>query len=582
MNRRRKPSLLFKLLIFVVPVLFFSVAITSVILSWTNYTFFLKTIRQDYANIVQSAVREMRLFVEDAQRNLAGLAWTITATKIDLWQKEMALTAFHHAAPQFFSIALISPTGDTVAVTSQEESRTDLRKSPVFRDALSGKSAVSGVMFTKDNIPYIQIAEPVKHLGSVTHVLWGVLSLKSIWDILDTIKIGQTGHVSIMDLSGRLIAHPEMDRVVKGVPPERPDALIRIRRSHLPVEWTEKRDHSKIYCIGAFIPGLDWLVVLSQNYSEIYDYLYDNIFWATLITGLVCLAAVLIGWRGVRRFLHPIYNLHQQVKKIGMGDLNQVVSVASRDEIGELALAFNDMTESLKAFIRREVETAKKLVHAKNLAVLGTTSSKVTHEVGNLLNNVGFVLPVLRAERLSSQGQTALEMLEKDAARIREFIREFLQFAKPPELNLKRQSLEAVVREVLSVFEPQAKVRQTRIRLRWPSDLPLVPVDARLIYQVLNNLVKNSLEAMDDPGLITVEGRLEDNHLHIIVTDTGPGMAPQIVEKVFDPFFTTKGKKGTGLGLSIAKTIVEGHRGAIECRSSPGSGTTFVLALPVQ
>ncbi|MBW2108442.1 MAG: sensor histidine kinase, partial [Deltaproteobacteria bacterium] len=502
---------------------------------------------------------------------------------IDHWQQEMALTAFHHAAPQFLSVALISKTGDTVATTVQEESKqTVVYKSPVFRKALSGKSAISTVMFTKDNLPSVQMAEPVKHLGTVKHVLWGVLNLKSIWDILDTINIGQTGHVFIMDLSGRLIGHPEIDRVVKALPPERPDALIKIRRSHVPVEWIENNDHSKVYCVGCYIPKLDWIVVLSQNYSEIYGYLYDNIYWAGLITGFVCLVAILIGWSGVRRFLTPIYNLHRQVKKIGMGNLDQKVSVSSQDEIGELAHAFNEMTESLKAFIRREVETAKELVHAKNLAVLGTTSSKVTHEVGNLLNNVGLILPILRAERLSPKGQTALQMLEKDSARIREFIQEFLQFAKPPELNLKRESLEAVAREVLAVYEPQAKVRQTVLKLLWPSNLPPVPVDTRLIYQVLNNLVKNSFEAMDHAGGITVEGRLEDNHLLIILTDTGPGMSSEIVDQIFDPFFTTKGKKGTGLGLSIVKTIMEAHRGTIECRSKPGSGTTFILALPVQ
>jgi signal transduction histidine kinase len=257
------------------------------------------------------------------------------------------------------------------------------------------------------------------------------------------------------------------------------------------------------------------------------------------------------------------------------------VSVDSQDEIGDLGLAFNEMTNSLKKFISREIETAKELAHAKNLAILGSTSSKVTHEVGNLLNNVGLILSTLQGETLSPMGEKALEILEKESVRVREFIHNFLQFAKKPELHLERGLIDRIIREVLFIHQPDAEKRGVSLELDWPPDLPSVNADARLMYQVIDNLLKNSLEAMTNSGSISVEGSIEGEHLLIRIEDTGPGIEPDILEQIFDPFFTTKGKKGTGLGLSIVKTILEAHRGTIECRSELRKGTSFILRLPL-
>ncbi|RLB83126.1 MAG: hypothetical protein DRH17_03475 [Deltaproteobacteria bacterium] len=582
MNRIKKTKLIYKFLLFILPLLILSIIITSVILSWTSYNYFLKTINQDYRNIIKSSAGEIRLYMEHAQKGLEGLALVMAATKLDRWQKEMALTAFNHMAVEFMSVSLISIEGNEIVSTGREGDDITFSQSEIFKKVLMGQNAISGVMLTKENIPYIHIAVPVLRLGEVKEVLWGELNLKSVWDVLEGIAIGHTGQVYIMDLSGRFIAHRKIDRVVTTPPAKKPDILKELRESDTPIEWIEERDETKFYCLGYYIPGFDWVIVLSQTYPEIYAYLYQNIYRAAFITCLICLAAILLGWNWVKRFLTPIHNLHRQVQRIGQGDLDQKVSVDSQDEIGDLGLAFNEMTASLKKFIRREVETARELAHAKNLAVLGTTSSKVTHEVGNLLNNVGMIQATLKGEALSPTGKNALKILEKESARVREFIHNFLQFAKKPELRLERRSIDAMIREVLLIHQPDTEKRGIHLELNWPADLPPVNVDPRLMYQVLNNLVKNSLEAMTDSGNISIEGRIEGEHLVVRIEDTGPGIGPDILEQIFDPFFTTKGKKGTGLGLSIVKTIVEAHRGTIECQSELRKGTTFILRLPLQ
>ncbi len=581
MNRIKKGKILYKFLLFVLPFVILSIILTSAVLSWTSYTYFRKTIDQDYRNILKSSAGEIRLFVKDAQKNLQGLSWVIAATKLDRWRKDMALTAFNHQMEEFLSVSLISNQGQTVATTRWDEKEGLSDQKELLKKVLSGESAVSNVMLTEDRLPFIHMVVPLFHLGEVKEILWGELNLKSVWDILEGIKIGRSGQVYIMDHSGRYIAHREIDRVVAPPPVKKPQILKTISASLVPVSWEEVENGTSYYCLGSYVPDFDWVIVLRQPLPEIYTYLYQNVFGAIMITILLCLAAAFIGWRRIKRFLRPIQSLHRQVLRIGAGGLDHKVAIDSRDEIGDLGLAFNQMTDSLKEYIQREIETAKELVHAKNLAVLGTTSSKVTHEVGNLLNNIGMTLTALKRETLSQMGHKSLQILENESTRIRTFITHFLQFAKKPELRLSKIKLDLVIKEVLAAQQPEAKRKGIEIELNWPPHIAPINADMNLMYQVINNLIKNSLEATNDTGKICIEGKTEATHLKVAIADSGSGIEPEILEKIFDPFFSTKGKKGTGLGMSIVKTIVEAHRGTIECTSVIGEGATFVLNLPL-
>jgi two-component system NtrC family sensor kinase len=479
-------------------------------------------------------------------------------------------------------VSLISPTGKAIATTRWEPRDFAGTDSVLFKKALSGKTAVSHIMILKEELPFAYIAIPVKKLGQVKEILWGELNLKFVWDVLEGITIGRTGQVFIMDLSGRYIAHREIDRVVAPPPKEKPKVFETIRQSDHPIQWTEYKDGKQFFHLGLYIPNLDWVIVLQQSLPEIYAYLYQNIYLAVLLTGVICIVTVLVGWRYVKRFLTPLESLHQQVQRISKGDLEHKVSVKSGDEIGELGHAFNHMTDALKDYIQREIETAKDLVHARNLAVLGTTSSKVTHEVGNLLNNVGMTLRMLKQETLSPKGEKALEVLEKESLRVREFIHSFLQFAKKPDLRLTKTSMVSIVNEVVTTLKPEADQRNICFELDWPDDLPRVNIDSGLFYQAFTNLVKNSLEAISESGVIRITGYIETEHLCVQIKDTGSGVDPKILEHIFDPFFSTKGKKGTGLGMSIVKTIVEAHGGTVEIHSKAEKGTRVILCVPIR
>jgi signal transduction histidine kinase len=579
---KRTKTVFHKHLFFVLPLVILSVVITGAVLTWSNYQHFVTTINRDYRQIIRSSAGEIRLFMRDAQKGLEALAWVISATKLDLWQKEMALAAFHHTAEEFMFLSVVSPKGEVILSNGWEGDNIAYVQNKVFQEALRGETAISNVTMAQRDIHYVYLAVPVLHLGAVEEVLWGQLNLKSVWDVLEGMRVGNTGKVSVLDLSGRFIGDVEMAQVVRQSVLKKPDILKSLREAHEPLAWEEEGEGITYCCLGYRIPDLDWIIMLRQNRPEIYAHWQESILWAVLITSGICLLVMLVVWTRVKHFLVPIQTLHREVQRIGQGDLDGKVSVDTGDEIEDLAAAFNDMTASLKRHVEREVASAKELAHSKNLAVLGATCSKVTHEVGNLLNNVGLILSILNNEAVSPAGEKALRILEKDSARVKAFITHFLQFAKTPEPCLERRSLEGTLREVLFLHTGGGEKNHVEVELDWPSDLPPVRVDQGLMYQAFHNLVKNSMEAMGDSGKIHLQGRMDHEHLVVALKDTGVGMGPEVLERIFDPFYTTKGKKGTGLGLPIVKTIVEAHRGTIACRSALGEGTTFVVRLPWQ
>lgn len=581
MKKVRKRKLIYRLLLFVLPLLVLSVIVGGFVLSYTNYRDFNAALNRDYQNILNISTDEIRLYMDNAQNNLEILARLLSATKLDPLEQQVALTAYNLRSTNYMSIRLFSPSKELIASTGWVRSDESPPADSELAILLGGKPIISDVMLTPEHVPYVCMGAPVLHLGKVSAILWSELNLKAVWTVIKEINIGRTGRVYMTDFDGRVVADQDMVHVIRASSIVRPEVVDELKKAvKVPFSWIEADKGTKLYSIGKAIPLTHWIIVLRQTDDEVYEYLYKNIRLASVIIASVCLIAGLVGLILVRKFLTPIHELHTHVQRLGRGELDCKIEIGSRDEIEDLSVAINDMAESIRSHIQREVETVRELAHARNLATLGAASSKVTHEVGNLLSNIEIILLKLRREQLSSIVEDAISTLEVEAGRISRFIANILQFARKPQLHLQRISMEVVIQEVLTVHDSEMQSRGIRIELDWPSDLPAVSLDASLMYQVLNNLVKNSLETATDPSLIRIEGRLEEDCLRLTLRDDGAGIEADILDHIFEPFFSTKAHKGTGLGLAICKTIVEAHLGTIECRSTPGEYTAFILRLP--
>jgi signal transduction histidine kinase len=240
------------------------------------------------------------------------------------------------------------------------------------------------------------------------------------------------------------------------------------------------------------------------------------------------------------------------------------------------------------AAYRRVDRLRRRARQAERLAELGTLTGGLAHEIKNPLSTIQLNLQLLREDLPESEHDLAyarivsrLTTVQKEAARLRDILDDFLRFAGKMELTRKPTKVNTLLEDMVDFFHPQAQVQRVQLRLRRSEGGPLlVPLDERLIKQAILNLLINAVHAMPAGGEIILSARREADRAAIEVIDTGKGMEPDVLEKIFNAYYSTK-KGGHGLGLAITKRIVEEHGGTITATSEVGKGTAFRIELPL-
>ncbi len=233
-----------------------------------------------------------------------------------------------------------------------------------------------------------------------------------------------------------------------------------------------------------------------------------------------------------------------------------------------------------------ELQAAQdRLVQQEKMAVLGTFASGLAHEVRNPLNSIGLQLSVLErriartAPQLVPETSALALVIRDEVRRLDRLVSDFLLFARSGRLLAADGDLDAVAEDVITLLAPEADAAKVRIqRERMGQPARGLKLDAEKMKQVVINLVRNSIEAQPEGGLVVVETGLVDGVARLRVHDAGPGL-PEAVD-VFQLFVTTK-DKGTGLGLSIVQQITRHHGGTIRAAKGPLGGASFTIDLPV-
>ena len=173
-----------------------------------------------------------------------------------------------------------------------------------------------------------------------------------------------------------------------------------------------------------------------------------------------------------------------------------------------------------------------------------------------------------------------MELILKEIRRVNEIIEQFLTLSRPFQLNLRESSLQDLLKNLVTLFQEEASSLGITLQVKMPADLPLIKMDPERLTQAFINIMKNGMEAMDQGGTLYIKTKSIKEGVEVIISDSGPGIPPEQMEKIFNYYYTTK-EKGVGLGLPIAHRIIEAHGGHLKIESRVGSGTEVTVTLPV-
>ncbi|HEY1807690.1 MAG TPA: ATP-binding protein [Acidobacteriaceae bacterium] len=227
----------------------------------------------------------------------------------------------------------------------------------------------------------------------------------------------------------------------------------------------------------------------------------------------------------------------------------------------------------------REIET--ELEVSRRMASIGRLTAGVGHEVKNPINAIVVHLELLR-NKVHAGGDALrhLDIIQSEIRRLDRVVQTLVDFSRPVELQLKDQDLRNVVSSVLMLASAELETRGVIVESQMPSRPVFSRVDADLLEQALLNVVLNGAQAMSTGGTLSVRVTEDSRWATIRIRDQGEGIPDEIRSRIFDLYFTTK-KEGSGIGLAMTYRIVQMHHGQIDVESKSGSGTTFVLRLPV-
>jgi len=308
---------------------------------------------------------------------------------------------------------------------------------------------------------------------------------------------------------------------------------------------------------------------------------------AAIAAGLLLAAAF------ARSLVRPITDLRSAMAVVGAGNLDHPIRTDARDEIGDLARSFGEMTarlressaarEALNAELAAKIaqleRTQAQLVESEKLASVGQMAAAVAHGLRNPLASLRASAQVALRHPDSPAARESLQAIIEEVDRLDKRIAHLLTFSRPAPTHQMRERLGALVDGAIAPLRTLLADRLIALDVVIPDGLPDVHVDPMKVETAILEIVSNALDAMNGGGRLRLEGTAMDGRVALEIRDTGRGIPADVLPNVCEPFFTTR-SEGTGLGLAIARRFVEQTGGRLEISSVVGEGTTVRLVFP--
>ena len=332
--------------------------------------------------------------------------------------------------------------------------------------------------------------------------------------------------------------------------------------------WGRRGPPAFVWRLGCLL--LTAMFALAVGSSVAVGYLAGH-FGVLPVATFVAVAFLLLVFgvgRGMRRFTRPMDDLIDAAGRIERGDYSATIPESGPRELRSVARAFNSMSARLKSSDEQRRSFLADVVHE-----LRTPLSVIQGQAEGIADGVyaadaEHIAPIVDATR-------SLEVLVEDLRA--------LALTDTGSLALNREPVDPaeLVDETVATFVAQAGEARVKLIPSAPSGLPVVDVDPARMRSAIGNVIANAIRHTPSGGSVSVSAVAADARLVISVTDTGEGIAPDLLPHVFERFVRGAGSKGSGLGLAIAHDITTAHGGTIDVESTAGAGTTFRISLPI-
>ena len=401
----------------------------------------------------------------------------------------------------------------------------------------------------------------------------------------------RSGMIYVTDCSGNMVLHSEESRktVNQLFDPQGLELLQSVCSEKKKSAWLsyhprfDKSKGGKMLARLNYFSPWDWVVVVEMGENElvgpaqaITGRILATMAFMIIVVGAL---AVMLAFLAAKTFTDPILSMTSAMRRVKSGRLEERLPVSTQDELGEMAAAFNQMTEMLK----RDLALEEKLTEQQKMASLGVFSAEVAHEINNPMGIIlGYACHLETKMDPDDPRYHFVQEIRSESKRCVGILSDLLRYARLPDPEYQPTDLGYFIDQIMEFAAGHKDLRNVVFKKVISETLPEVMIDRDQIRQVVMNLAINGAAAMPDGGEIVLKingfGR---DHVVISFIDSGTGIDPANSEKIFEPFFSTR-RRGTGLGLAISKQIVEAHLGTIEIHSTPGKGTEVRVCLPVK
>ncbi len=388
-------------------------------------------------------------------------------------------------------------------------------------------------------------------------------------------------YAMILDPKGKVIAHHSMKEVGNTYQDELTRRLIASNQTLIQFPSDKVMDISTPLAIstkrwGTLRIGISLEGLKKEVSSLVIKYI--------LYTGLIILLAILVIAFLFRLITKPLKLLSREMDEVKLDVEVSSPPMTGEDEIGILRKSFYRLLQRIKEDEREREKTQRNLILSEKMAAIGKLTSGVAHEINNPLGGLlNCIYHFKRGDLSPDRQKEYCQLMEDGIKRIQKIVTNLLEYAQTPRIERSPTDIRSIIDKSLSLLDHEIQKKKIEVIKDIPEGLPILEVDNHQISQVFVNLFLNSLQAMEQGGILRISIGVGEGQLMVTISDTGKGIPEEILPKVFDPFFTTKGtEKGTGLGLWITQGIIERHGGSIRLSSKEGKGTNVEIRLPIK